>query len=72
MTYQLPVPSYARGSGDIPSYSSTQMQQAYAAGRDDLAQAVRKVHAAKGHYHSQLAMFALYNLCDLPNDGPVK
>jgi hypothetical protein len=47
-------------------------QQAYAAGRDELVQAVRKVHAAKGRYHSQLAMCDLYNLCVLPHERPMK
>jgi hypothetical protein len=47
-------------------------QQAYAAGRDELVAAVRKVHAAKGRYHSQLAMCDLYNLCVLPHERPMK
>ena len=47
-------------------------QQAYAAGRDELVQAVRKVHAAKGRYHSQIAMCDLYNLCVLPHERPMK
>ena len=49
-----------------------QIELAHAAGRDELVQAVRKVHAAKGRYHSQLAMCDLYNLCDLPNERPMK
>lgn len=40
--------------------------------RDALIAAVRRVHAAKGRYHSQIAMCALYALCGLPNDGPMK
>lgn len=73
--YQLPEPeSYYEGSlgQSEPAFSEYQMKQTYAAGRDELVQAVRKVHAAKGRYHSQLAMCQLYALCDLPNDGPVK
>lgn len=41
-------------------------------GRDELVQAVRKVHAAKGRYHSQIAMCDLYNMCVLPHERPMK
>ena len=71
MNYQLPEPVYDLvGTG--PVFTADQMQQAYAAGRDELVQAVRKVHDAKGRYHSQLAMCDLYNLCVLPHERPMK
>jgi hypothetical protein len=73
--YQLPEPKMVKQypTGLVKNfYTADQMQQAYAAGRDELVQAVRKVHAAKGRYHSQIAMCQLYALCDLPNDGPMK
>lgn len=36
---------------------------------DDL---VRKVHTAKGRYHTQLAMCDLYDAVGLPNERPKK
>lgn len=37
----------------------------------ELRALVGNVHRAKGWYHSQLAMAALYEACDLPNVKPV-
>jgi hypothetical protein len=37
MTYKLPEPAYARGSGDLPAYHKDQMQAAYQQGRDSMA-----------------------------------
>jgi hypothetical protein len=37
-----------------------------------LKSAVKKVHAAKGQYNTKIAVFQLYLLCDLPNDGTAK
>jgi len=34
--------------------------------RDELRALVANVHKAKGRYHSQIAMAALYKACDLP------
>jgi hypothetical protein len=39
--------------------------------RDVLRTLVVNVHHAKGRYHSQLAMCALYEACGLPNVKPV-
>lgn len=36
----------------------------------DLKALVAKVHTAKGRYHSQIAMAALYEACGLPNVKP--
>lgn len=38
---------------------------------EQLKAAVKKVHMAKGRYHSQLAMCDLYDLCGLPNQRPI-
>jgi len=40
--------------------------------KPDLADLVKKVHAAKGRYHSQLAMCDLYEACGLPCVRPTK
>jgi len=37
-----------------------------------LKSAVKRVHEAKGRYHSQIAMCDLYDLCKLPNERPMK
>lgn len=37
-----------------------------------LRDAVAKLHAAKGRYHTQLAACDLYDLCGLPNERPKK
>ena len=37
-----------------------------------LKQSVKRVHEAKGRYHSQIAMCDLYDLCKLPNERPTK
>ena len=37
-----------------------------------LKRAVKRVHEAKGRYHSQLSMCDLYDLCKLPNERPTK
>lgn len=39
--------------------------------RDALKALVVKVHQARGRYHSQLAMCALYEACGLPNTKPI-
>lgn len=36
----------------------------------ELEDAIKKTHAAKGRYHSQLAMCELYDLLGLPNIKP--
>ena len=41
-TYQLPEPSYKRGSGDIPAYHAEQMQAAYQAGRESMREEMEK------------------------------
>lgn len=38
--------------------------------KKDLTDLVKKVHSAKGRYHSQLAMCDLYDACGLPNERP--
>lgn len=40
--------------------------------RKDIIALVAKVHAAKGRYHSQIAMCDLYDACNLPNERPKK
>ena len=37
-----------------------------------LRAAVAKFHAAKGRYHTQLAVCDLFDLCNLPNERPKK
>lgn len=37
-----------------------------------LRAAVAKFHAAKGRYHTQLAVCDLFDLCGLPNERPKK
>ena len=37
-----------------------------------LKSAVKRVHEAKGRYHSQIAMCDLYDLCKLPNERSTK
>jgi hypothetical protein len=37
-----------------------------------LKRAAKRVHEAKGRYHSQIALCDLFYLCGLPNDGPMK
>lgn len=37
-----------------------------------LRAAVHKFHAAKGRYHTQLAVCDLFDLCGLPNERPKK
>jgi hypothetical protein len=37
-----------------------------------LKRAVKRVHEARGRYHSQIAMCDLYDLCKLPNERPMK
>ena len=71
-SYQLPEPTLPNPGGFQDLYTADQMQAAYAAGRDELVAAVRKVHAAKGRYHSQLTMCDLYDLCGLKNERPMK
>lgn len=39
--------------------------------RDAIKALVVKVHQARGRYHSQIAMAALYEACGLPNVKPV-
>lgn len=39
--------------------------------RDALKTLVENVHKAKGRYHSQLAMAALYEACGLPHTKPI-
>ena len=39
--------------------------------RDALKSLVASVHKARGRYHSQLAMCALYDACGLPNVKPI-
>jgi hypothetical protein len=34
--------------------------------------AVQKLHAAKGRYHTQIAMCELFELCGLPAERPKK
>lgn len=38
----------------------------------DLEAAIKKTHAAKGRYHSQISMCDLYDLVGLPNTRPEK
>ena len=42
-------------------------QQRYA-----LCDAIKKLHAAKGRYHTQIAACDLYDLCNLKNERPTK
>ena len=37
---------------------------------EQLRQAVARLHAAKGRYHTQLAACDLYDLCGLPSERP--
>ena len=39
---------------------------------EQLRALITKLHAAKGRYHSQVAMSALYDACGLPNEKPIK
>lgn len=39
---------------------------------EGVIKAVHKFHAAKGRYHTQLAVCDLFDLCGLPNERPKK
>lgn len=45
---------------------------AHARAATDLQAAVKRLHAARGRYHTQLAACDLFDLCGLPNERPKK
>ena len=45
---------------------------AHARTATDLQAAVKRLHAARGRYHTQLAACDLFDLCGLPNERPKK
>ena len=45
---------------------------AHARAAADLQTAVKRLHAARGRYHTQLAACDLFDLCGLPNEKPKK
>lgn len=45
---------------------------AHARTATDLQTAVKRLHAARGRYHTQLAACDLFDLCGLPNERPKK
>ena len=53
-------------------FTEIQMREYGRASRADLVRLVTAVHTAKGRYHNQLAMSALYDACGLPNEKPTK
>lgn len=53
-------------------YTSEQITAYGLASRADLVRLITAVHKAKGRYHSQVAMSALYDACGLPNEKPIK
>jgi hypothetical protein len=79
MSYTLPSPAVRESRIVQPKngifgalYTADQMHQAYAAGFEELAKLVSKVHSAKGRYHTQLAICDLYDKVGLKNERPVK
>lgn len=55
---------------DMPISSKVSVVECQKTRIKELEDAIKKTHASKGRYHSQLAMCELYDLLSLPNIKP--